>query len=266
VTPSKLHSLTRGHEAIAGRHRPTARRGTFYLDQVKATVILAPTRGVGVCALTLSGGRADQRPSGRTRTQACGRGRPSLFGEGARVPAKHRGPQPRSRLRCGSTANPSGRPVPGGCPLGRRGLRRPRRSSPRGVLATQVSAASAGKVRRNVKPVGVPAGVCHRHHGSRWKHRCDGDIFSCRLVWTSPDLAHEPRPRVNLLLGRALRAVRCKLRQCLPATRRGGPPARSKARARRNSLDIYLPLHQGARYYTSYLRCFYHHSLPPGGT
>jgi hypothetical protein len=73
-------------------------------------------------------------------------------------------------------------------------------------------------------------------------------------------------PRVNLLLGRALRTVRCELRQCLPATRRGGPPARSKARAQRNSPDIYLPLHQGARYYTSHLRCFYHHGLPPGGT
>jgi hypothetical protein len=156
--------------------------------------------------------------------------------------------------------------VPSGCPLGRRGLRRPRGSSPRGVVAAQVSVVPAGKVRRNVKPVGVPAGVRHRHHDSRWKHRCDGDIFSCRLVRTSPDWAHEPRPRVNLLLGRALRAVRCELRQCLPATRRGGPPARSKARARRNSPDIYLPLHQGARYYTSYLRCFYHHGLPPGGT
>jgi hypothetical protein len=40
--PSKLHSLTGGHKAVAGRHRPTARHGTFYLDQVKATVILAP--------------------------------------------------------------------------------------------------------------------------------------------------------------------------------------------------------------------------------
>jgi hypothetical protein len=153
-----------------------------------------------------------------------------------------------------------------GCPLGRCGLRRSRGSSLRGVMATQVPAAPAEKVRQNVKPVGVPAGVRHRHHDSRWKHRSDGDIFSCRLVWTSPDLAHEPRPRVNLLLGRALRVVRCELRQCLPATRRGGPPARSKERARRNSSDIYLPLHQGARYYTSYLRCFYHHGLPPGGT
>jgi hypothetical protein len=118
-------------------------------------------------------------------------------------------------------------------------------------VAAQVPATSAGKVRRNVKPIGVPAGVRQRHHGSRWKHCCDGDIFSCRLVRISPDLAHEPRPRVNLLLGRALRAVRCELRQCLPATRCGGPPPHSEARARRNSSDIYLPLHQGVRYYTS---------------
>jgi hypothetical protein len=43
-------------------------------------------------------------------------------------------------------------------------------------------------------------------------------------------------------MGRTLRAVRCELRQCLPATRRGGPPARGKARVQRNSPDIYLPL------------------------
>jgi hypothetical protein len=44
VAPSpKLHGLTRGHEAVAGRRRPTAQHGAFYLDQVKATVISAPT-------------------------------------------------------------------------------------------------------------------------------------------------------------------------------------------------------------------------------
>jgi hypothetical protein len=114
-------------------------------------------------------------------------------------------------------------------PLGRRGLRRSRGSSPRGIMATQVSATPAGKIRKYVKPVRVPTGVCHRYHSSRWKHRCDCDIFSCSLVWTCPDLAHEPRPRINLLLGRALRAVRCELRQHLPAARCGGPPPRSKA-------------------------------------
>jgi hypothetical protein len=41
--PSKLHGLTRGHEAVAGRRRPAAWHGTFYLDQVEATVIPAPT-------------------------------------------------------------------------------------------------------------------------------------------------------------------------------------------------------------------------------
>jgi hypothetical protein len=39
----KLHSLTRGYEAMAGRRRPTARHSTLYLDQVEATVIPAPT-------------------------------------------------------------------------------------------------------------------------------------------------------------------------------------------------------------------------------
>jgi hypothetical protein len=43
ATPSKLHSLTRGHEAMAGQRRPTARHGTLYLDQVEAVVIPAPT-------------------------------------------------------------------------------------------------------------------------------------------------------------------------------------------------------------------------------
>jgi hypothetical protein len=100
---------------VAGRRRPTARHGTFYLDQVEATVIPAPTLGVGVCALTLSEGRTDQRPTGRTQPQARGRGRPGLFRKGARAPPKHQGPQPRSRLRCGGTADPNGHPVPSGC-------------------------------------------------------------------------------------------------------------------------------------------------------
>jgi hypothetical protein len=62
------------------------------------------------------------------------------------APPKHRGSQPRSRLRYGSTAGPNGHPVPSGCPLGRRGLRRSRGSSPRGIMATQVLAIPAGKV------------------------------------------------------------------------------------------------------------------------
>jgi hypothetical protein len=98
-----------------------------------------------------------------------------------------------------------------GVPLAGR-LCRSRGSSPRGVVAIQVSATPAGEIRQNIKLVEIPTGVRHRYHSSRWKHRCDGDIFSCRLVWTCPDLAHEPRPRVNLLLGRALRVVRCELR------------------------------------------------------
>jgi hypothetical protein len=189
-----------------------------------------------------------------------------LFGKGARAPPKHRGPQPRPRLCCGSTAGPNGHPVPSGCPLGRRGLCRSRGSSPCGIMATQVPATPAGKVRRNVKSVGVPAGVCHRYHSSRWEYRCDGNIFSCRLVWSCPDLAHEPRPRVNLLLARALRVVCCELRQCLPAARCGGPPPCGEAGAQGYSPDVHLPLHQGARYYTSHFRCFHHHGLPTEST
>jgi hypothetical protein len=40
-------------------------------------------------------------------------------------------------------------------------------------MATQVPATPAGKVRRDIEPVGVPAGVRHRHHGTRWKHRTE---------------------------------------------------------------------------------------------
>jgi hypothetical protein len=99
---------------------------------------------------------------------------------------------------------------------------------------------------------------------SRRKHRCDGDIFSCRLVWACPDLAHESCLRINLFLGRALRAVHSELHQRLPTARRGGPPSRGEVGTRRDSPDVYLSLHQGARYYTSHFRCFHHHGLPSG--
>jgi hypothetical protein len=41
---------------------------------------------------------------------------------------------------------------------------------------------------------------------------------------------------------------------------------RSEARARGDSLEVYLPLHQGTRHHTSYFRCFHHHCFPPGST
>jgi hypothetical protein len=50
----------------------------------------------------------------------------------------------------------------------------------------------------------------------------------------------------------AVRMVHSKLLQCLPTARRGGPPPRSEAGTRGDSPDVYLPLHQGARYYTSH--------------
>jgi hypothetical protein len=43
VSPSKLHGLTEGHEAVVRRRQPTTRYGTFYLDQVEAIVIPTPT-------------------------------------------------------------------------------------------------------------------------------------------------------------------------------------------------------------------------------
>jgi hypothetical protein len=45
---------------MAGRRRPTAQYGAFYLDQVEDAVIPAPTRGISICALALSEGRTDQ--------------------------------------------------------------------------------------------------------------------------------------------------------------------------------------------------------------
>jgi hypothetical protein len=143
-------------------------------------------------------------------------------------------------------------PVPNGCPFGRCGLRCSCGSSPCGVLATQVPAAPAREIRQNDEPVGVSAGVRYRHHDSTWKHRCDGNIFSCGLVWTCPDLAHEPHPGISLLLGGTLCAVCCELRQCLPAARCGGPPPCGEAGAQGDSPEVHLLLHQGARYDTSY--------------
>ena len=60
VTPSKLHGITRSHEAVAGRRRPAAQYGAFYLDPVEGAVITAPTRGISLGALALSEGHAGQ--------------------------------------------------------------------------------------------------------------------------------------------------------------------------------------------------------------
>jgi hypothetical protein len=143
----------------------------------------------------------------------------------------------------GSTTDYNGRPDPSGCPNGRRGLRRAGGSSPRGYLAIQVLTAPAGEVRRYVKSVEIPTGLCHRHYGSRWRHHRNGDILPCCLVWAGPDMAHEPCPRIDLHLGRALCEVHSELRQRLSAAWHGGPSPRSEAGAWRNSLGVYLPLH-----------------------
>jgi hypothetical protein len=55
---------------MAGRCRPTARNGAFYLDQIEDAVIPALTRGVNICALALGKGCTDQRPPGRAQPQA----------------------------------------------------------------------------------------------------------------------------------------------------------------------------------------------------
>jgi hypothetical protein len=132
-------------------------------------------------------------------------------------------------------------------------------------MASQVSSTPAGKIRRYDKPVRIPAGLYHRHCSGRWRHRCDGDLLPCSSVWASPDLAHEPSPRIHILLGRALRAVHGELRQRLPAAWCRSTPPCSKAGTQGNPPGIHFPLHQGTWDNTSYLRCFHHHCLPPGG-
>jgi hypothetical protein len=128
------------------------------------------------------------------------------------------------------------------------------------------SATPAGEVRRDIKPVGIPAGLRHHHYGSWWKHCCDGELLPCSLDRAGPDLAHEPHPRVGILLGRALCAVHSKLCQCLPTAWRGGTPPCSEARTRRDPSGFYLPFHQGTGDHTSHLRCFYYHCFLTGGT
>jgi hypothetical protein len=104
--------------------------------------------------------------------------------------------QPRPGHRC------KGCPNPDRCPVGRRRLCRTSGSSPRGDLATQVPATPAGEVRRYDKPVRILAGLRHRHYSSWWKHCCNGKLLPCSLDQADLDLAHEPYPGVDLLLGK----------------------------------------------------------------
>jgi hypothetical protein len=94
------------------------------------------------------------------------RRRSSVSRKGALAPTKHRGSQPRSRLRYGCTVDPNGRPDSDGCSIGRRGLRRAGISPPCGDLAIQVPATPAGEVRRYDKSVGILAGLRHRHYAA----------------------------------------------------------------------------------------------------
>jgi hypothetical protein len=132
--------------------------------------------------------------------------------------------------------------------------------------AAQVSATSARKIRRYNKPVRIPVGLCHCHYSSRWRHRRIGNLLPCSPVWTSPDLAHEPSPRIHLLLGRALCVVRGELRQRLPAARSGGTPPHSETGIRGDPPSVHFPLHQGTWDNPPYLGCIHHHCFPPGGT
>jgi hypothetical protein len=61
-------------------------------------------------------------------------------------------------------------------------------------------------------------------------------------------------------------AVHSELHQRLSTAWRGGSPPCSEVGARGNSPGPHLPLHQGTRDYTLYLRCFHHHRFPPVGT
>jgi hypothetical protein len=57
--PPKFHGLAGGHEAVSGGCRPSPRHGAFWLGQTHASIIRASTRGIGICALTLSEGCTD---------------------------------------------------------------------------------------------------------------------------------------------------------------------------------------------------------------
>jgi hypothetical protein len=119
---------------------------------------------------------------------------------------------PRARFCCGRATGPRGCSIPDQHCVGWSRLRRPSIPPSRGNVAAQVSATSARKIRRYDKPIRIPAGLCHRHYSSRWRHHRNGNLFPCSPVWASPDLAHEPSPRIHPLLGRALCTVRGKLR------------------------------------------------------
>jgi predicted RNA-binding Zn-ribbon protein involved in translation (DUF1610 family) len=139
--------------------------------------------------------------------------------------------------------NSKGCPNPGRCPIGRCGLCRTSGSPPRGDLATQVPATPAGEVRQYVKPVRILTGLHHRYYDSWWKHCCNGKLLPCSLDRAGPDLAHEPHPRVHLLLGRALCTVHSKLCQCLSTAWCGGSSPCHKAGTRGDSPGFHLPLY-----------------------
>jgi hypothetical protein len=181
------------------------------------------------------------------------------------VPPEPRGSQPRARFHRERAAGPKRCPIPDDHSVGRSRLRRPNGPPPRGSVANQVSSTPARKVRRYDKPVRIPAGLRHRHYSGRWRHRRNGNLLPRGSDWASPDLAHEPSPRVHILLGRALCVVHGKLRQRLPAAWCRSTPPCSKAGTQGNLPGVHFPLHQGTRDNPSYLRCFHHRSFPLGG-
>jgi hypothetical protein len=89
--------------------------------------------------------------------------------------AKLRGTQPRPRIHC------KGCPYPDECPIGRRGLRRTSRSSPRDDLAPMFRPHLPEKYDGTLNPSEILAGLRHRHYGSWWKHCCNGKLLPCSL-------------------------------------------------------------------------------------
>jgi hypothetical protein len=133
------------------------------------------------------------------------------------MPSEPRESQPRSRSSSRRAAGLRKCSIPSGHPIDWSRVRHPSGPPPCGGMASQVPSTPTEKIRRYDKPVRILAGLYHRHCSGRWKHRRDGDLLPCSSVWASPDLAHEPSPRIHILLGRALRAVHGELRQCLSA-------------------------------------------------
>jgi hypothetical protein len=81
TSPTKLHSLVGGYGTMARRRGSPPWYSTHWLGQAQASIVLTPVRGVGLGALTLGEGCADQRSASRAQSQTSSRRYTSPPGE-----------------------------------------------------------------------------------------------------------------------------------------------------------------------------------------